>query len=94
VGIAAVLAIVDAVIALVGFLNPDLGGYGDASSIFIALILISFGPITYVIRKKFQDGVKLVLREWVPTHPDEEDPSFEGKAKGETTTRPAAAESS
>ncbi|BCW78260.1 APC family permease [Arthrobacter sp. NicSoilC5] len=94
VGIAAVLAIVDAVIALVGFLNPDLGGYGDASSIFIALILLSFGPITYVIRKKFQDGVKLVLREWVPTHPDEEDPSFEGKAKGETATRPAAAESS
>lgn len=92
IGIAVVVAVVDAVVTVVGFLNPGITGYGTTNSIFIALILLSFGPITYVIRKKLQDRVKLTLRERVPAHPDEETEVAETQPQPTTETDSVARE--
>ncbi|GGB21563.1 hypothetical protein GCM10011492_09360 [Flexivirga endophytica] len=73
VGIACGIVVIDAVVTIVGFLNPKITGYGNADSIVIALVLLSFGPITFVIRKKLQDRQPLNLREDAPAVPGADD---------------------
>ncbi|TWP32565.1 APC family permease [Leekyejoonella antrihumi] len=70
VGIAVIIFVIDAIVTIVGFLNPHIAGYGNSDSIVIALVLLSFGPITFVIRKKLQDRQKLRFRDEGPVVPD------------------------
>lgn len=70
--IAAVIFVFDGIVTIVGFLNPHIAGYGNSDSILIALLLLSFGPITFVVRKKVQDREKLKFRDEGPAVPEED----------------------
>lgn len=61
--IAAVLAIVNLVIIVVGASNPGLAGYGGTKEIVIAVALMSIGFVLFAFRRLVQDRAPLRFRE-------------------------------
>ncbi|MGW4045160.1 APC family permease [Streptomyces sp. NPDC004721] len=61
--VAAVLAIVDAVLLVVGALSASITGYGSTKELVIGVIVLSVSVVLFTYRRVVQDGQKFVWRE-------------------------------
>lgn len=67
--IAALLVPLDAVLLVVGFLNPGDAGYGGVTEQVIGVAILALSVVLFVYRRKIQDRGALRLRENAPAVP-------------------------
>jgi amino acid transporter len=72
VGIAAVLAVFNAVLVGVGIANPTLTGYGTWTDMFIGVGVLVGSVLLFFYRRVVQDKERVTFREEVPTEPSAE----------------------
>ena len=63
VGIAALLAAVNAFFIIIGASNPSLTGYGGTKETWIGVGVLLFSVVLFVYRRRVQDGAPVHLRE-------------------------------
>jgi amino acid transporter len=71
-GIAAVLAVFNAVLVGVGIANPTLTGYGTTTDMFIGVGVLVGSVLLFFYRRIVQDKQRVTFREEVPTEPSAE----------------------
>jgi len=71
-GIAAVLAVFNAILVGFGIANPSLTGYGDNTDMFIGVGVLAGSVLLFFYRRVVQDKSKITFREKVPTMPSAE----------------------
>jgi amino acid transporter len=71
-GIAAVLAVFNAVLVGVGIANPTLTGYGTTTDMFIGVGVLVGSVLLFFYRRIVQDKQRVTFREQVPTEPSAE----------------------
>jgi amino acid transporter len=71
-GIAAVLAVFNAVLVGVGIANPTLTGYGSWTDMFIGVGVLVGSVLLFFYRRIVQDKERVTFREEVPTEPSAE----------------------
>src|SRR5580693_1226926 len=72
VGIAAILAVFNAVLVGFGIANPSLTGYGTWTDMFIGVGVLVASVLLYFYRRIVQDKQKVTFHEEVPTEPSPE----------------------
>jgi amino acid transporter len=72
VGIAAVLAVFNAVLIAYGVLNPTLTGYGTFTDMWIGVGVLIGSVLLFLYRRIVQDKAKVTFREEIPTEPSPE----------------------
>jgi amino acid transporter len=71
-GIAAILALFNAVLIAFGVANPSLTGYGTRTDMFIGVGVLAVSVLLFLFRRVVQDKAKITFREEVPTEPSPE----------------------
>jgi amino acid transporter len=71
IGIAAVLAAVNALFIVIGASNPSLTGYGGKKEMWIGVGVLLFSIVLFLYRRVVQDRKPVTLREETPATPDE-----------------------
>jgi amino acid transporter len=69
VGVAALLAAINAFFIIIGASNPSLTGYGGRKETWIGIGVLLFSIILYVFRRRVQDKAPVHLREETPDAP-------------------------
>jgi amino acid transporter len=72
VGIAAVLAVFNAVLIAFGIANPSLTGYGNSTDMFIGVGVLVGSVLLFFYRRIVQDKTRITFREEVPDMPSAE----------------------
>src|SRR6266581_6303 len=72
VGIAAVLAVFNAVLIAFGIANPSLTGYGNSTDMFIGVGVLAGSVLLFFYRRIVQDKARITFREEVPDMPSAE----------------------
>ena len=71
-GIAAVLAVFNAVLIAYGIANPSLTGYGNNTDMFIGVGVLVGSVLLFFFRRLVQDRARITFREQVPDMPSAE----------------------
>ena len=71
-GIAAVLAVFNAVLIAFGIANPSLAGYGNRTDMFIGVGVLIGSVLLFFFRRLVQDRARITFREQVPDMPSAE----------------------
>jgi amino acid transporter len=71
-GIAAVLAVFNAVLIAFGVANPSLAGYGNRTDMFIGVGVLIGSVLLFFFRRLVQDRARITFREQVPDMPSAE----------------------
>jgi amino acid transporter len=71
-GIAAVLAVFNAVLIAFGIANPSLAGYGNSTDMFIGVGVLVGSVLLFFFRRLVQDRARITFREQVPDMPSAE----------------------
>jgi amino acid transporter len=71
-GIAAVLAVFNAVLIAFGIANPSLAGYGNRTDMFIGVGVLVGSVLLFFFRRLVQDRARITFREQVPDMPSAE----------------------
>src|SRR5258707_1233103 len=71
-GIAAVLAVFNAVLIAFGVANPSLTGYGNRTDMFIGVGVLVGSVLLFFFRRLVQDRARITFREEVPDMPSAE----------------------
>jgi amino acid transporter len=79
-GVAALLAAVNAILIIVGASNPSFTGYGTTKELWIGIGVLLFSIVLFVFRRAVQDKAPIRLREQTPDMPGETQPTPEGTA--------------
>lgn len=80
VGVAALLASINAFLIIVGASNPSLTGYGGKKETWIGIGVLLFSVLLFVFRRAVQDRGTVALREETPLVPTATQPTAEGTA--------------
>jgi amino acid transporter len=71
-GIAAVLAVFNAILIAFGITNPSLTGYGNSTDMFIGVGVLVGSVLLFFFRRLVQDRSRITFREQVPDMPSAE----------------------
>jgi amino acid transporter len=85
VAVAAVLVVYNAVLLVVGGLNPGLAGYGGLKEQLIGVGILCSSFVLFAIRRLVQDRAPIVWREPTPKLPDEHPAVVTGEATSQLT---------
>ncbi len=78
-GIAAVLAVFNAVLIAFGVANPSLTGYGNRTDMFIGVGVLVGSVLLFFFRRLVQDRARITFREEVPDMPSAEQMALLGE---------------
>jgi amino acid transporter len=73
-GVAALLAAINAFFIIYGASHPELTGYGGTKETWIGVGVLAFSLVLYVFRRVIQDGEAVHLQEETPRTPEEAPP--------------------